>query len=156
MKKSGYSLLLLATAAVFFTMGLFFTRILSPGILSGDPSECVDAEPFMEFLRNFNDDLQFQKDRTSFPLMYVTTSDTDPNVCDTFLIEKHQWTPLSVLDSSNYIVQVIPQQKENLGALTSCQMKVLVMGSKSDEKLLFSFIVENERWRLTTFEDYSL
>lgn len=156
MNRALTGLLLLTTAIVFFFLGYFVTSALKSSNVDAGSDKCSDAELFMPFLQHFNSDMRFQKQRTLFPLIYVTYADHQPGVLDTFLIEKNQWNPLLIFDSAEYIVQVFRGASVVEVEGNSCEMSVVIEGINNDEKVIFYFIIENDEWFLSSFEDLSL
>jgi hypothetical protein len=155
MKKFTNGLILVITASVFFALGLFVDNVLMPGDTTSDKVECVDNEIFTEFILQYNADFRFQKERTVFPLLYITTSESDPLRLDSFLIEKSQWIPLITLDSSNYLMFAMPASVSNTGQPSSCVMRLDVIGIENGDKAVFYFESVENKWFLTSFEDLS-
>jgi hypothetical protein len=155
------SLFLIATALLFLATGLYLGSTLSRQSTPENP--CPGAEAFQPFLKHFNDDIRFQQERTLFPLYYVTWSDTGLPATDTLLIEKHNWIPLNLFDSSGTIATIFNPLIPNPGRKNfpdsipdPCRFTVTLEGIHHDQQMTLHFTLKDNLWHLDTFEDYSL
>jgi hypothetical protein len=147
------SIQLLVVALIFLTLGIFIAKLLFPNT-EQTPDPCAGSEEFMPFLQHFHDDVRFQQERTSFPLLYVTSSQEMENRLDSFLIERSTWVPLHVFDSAGTVVQVFATP-HNPDEPDVCGMTVTLDGIHHGQNVIFKFILRNNEWYLSAFEDYS-
>jgi hypothetical protein len=149
-----HTLQLLFTALTFLALGVFLAIQLLPESETKREQSCVTGEPFMPFLQRFNDDLTFQKHRTMFPLVYVTSGTDSDDSEATYLIESASWVPLSVYDTTGTIVQIVPLADPS-GYPDPCGYRVLIDGIHHGLHLVFHFGQLDGEWYLETFEDRS-
>jgi len=147
---------MIAIAAVFFALGYFISNERNKSERPLATSDCTETEPFLPFIKKFNDDIQFQKHRTLFPLIYVTYQEDNPEKTDTFLIERNQWEPLFLFESAEVIMKIVAGGFDDSNNCNSCEMTVVVEGINYGDKVVFRFLSDDKRWYLTTFENYSL
>lgn len=149
-----HNIQLLITALAFLALGGFLGMSLLPGSGRNTNSHCDDPEPFMLFLQQFNDDLTFQKQRTLFPLVYITPGEEPGDSTETFLIERSDWMPLAVYDSTATLIQILPMQDEQ-GRTDPCGYEVMIEGIHHGLQLVLRFGLQDGEWHLETFEDRS-
>jgi len=158
MKKN---LLLITTALLFLATGLYLGSTLFRQSAPADP--CPGAEPFHAFLKQFNDDIRYQQERTLFPLPYITLPDDDTASPDTFLIERRNWIPINLFDSAGTIATIFNPRIPNPGSKNSsdsipdpCRYIVTLEGIHHGQQMTLYFALKENRWHLEAFEDYSL
>jgi len=148
------NLQLLITALAFLALGAFLAVYLLPGSGKHQEGSCEKGESFMPFLQKFNDDLVFQKERTMFPLIYITPDEESGDTLSTYLIERASWVPLVVYDTTATVIQIVPLEDES-GRPDPCGYKVLIDGLHHGLHLVLQFGQQDGEWYLETFEDRS-
>lgn len=148
------SLQLLAVAIIFLGLGFFLARSAFFGKEPALP-ETSPTEDFSSFLYDFHSNPVFQKERTLFPLLFVTVSDPEVFGLDTFLIESAQWTPFLFFDTTGTLVTILPLSC-HAQLDPPCQYSVIMQGLHHGEQVKFIFEDHQGKWMLLSFEDVSM